>query len=149
MASGGGARSRALSAAASLLLAAFIGGCALARAPHAATLASDRSALLVAPSAATRAELARALSAALNGASIRLADDALTSDSALIVTRMQRRDAAGRPILGRSSERPERFDLVKRADECILIHERTGRRWILHSAHCVTVADHGEVGARP
>jgi len=96
----------------------------------------DRPAVLLSPTPDVRAELAHVVSEALNGAPVRLADDALTTDSHLIITRIERRDAAGHPILGRSTEKPERFDLVERGGRCILIQERTGRRWPLKSATC-------------
>ena len=96
----------------------------------------DQPALLLAPSPQTHHELERAVSEALNGASVRIADDALTSDSYLIITRAPWRDAAGQLLIGRITERPERFDLVKRGAACILIQERTTRRWLLHAVRC-------------
>jgi hypothetical protein len=98
--------------------------------------AVDQPAVLAAPTADTRAELARAVSEAMNGEPVRLADDALTTDAHLVITRAQRRDPGGRPIFGRSTEKPERFELVLRSGSCILIQERTGRRWRLPSARC-------------
>jgi hypothetical protein len=106
----------------------------------------DPPALLVAPTFETRQELAHAVSAALNGASVHVADDAFTTDSYLIITRAQRRDAAGRLLLGRSTEKPERFDLVKHGDACILVQERTARRWRLKSARCIRAADRAALG---
>jgi hypothetical protein len=95
-------------------------------------------AVLTHVSAQSFAELKRIVSQALNGAPVRLADDALTHDSALIVDRVQPRDAAGLPLDGRELGRPEHFQLVKRGPQCILIHERTGQRWILSSATCAS-----------
>jgi hypothetical protein len=97
-----------------------------------------QSAFLTSPTAQSRAELRRVVSTALNGVPVRLADDALTLDGALIVDRSQFRDAAGMPLNGRELGRPEHFQLVKQGSRCILIHQRTGKRWILHSATCAS-----------
>lgn len=97
-------------------------------------------AVLTHASAQSLAELKRIVSQALNGAPVRLADDALTQDSFLIVDRAQARDATGLPLNGRELGRPEHFRLVKRGRQCILIHERTGQRWILSSATCAPVS---------
>ena len=88
------------------------------------------------PTAQSRAELVRVVSRALNGASVTIADDALTGDSTLIVERAARRDAQGLPLDGRETGRPEQFRLVKNGSRCVLVHERTGRRWTLASTSC-------------
>jgi hypothetical protein len=93
-------------------------------------------AVLVEPTAASRAELARVVSRALRGAPVTLADDALTADGTLVVERVERRDASGRPLTGRDSGRPEHFRLVKDGARCVLIQERTGQRFELGSASC-------------
>jgi len=97
-------------------------------------------AVLTHASAQGLAELKRVVSQALNGAPVRLADDALVHDSVLIVDRAQPRDAAGLPLNGRELGRPEHFQLLKRGPQCILIHERTGKRWILRSATCAPIS---------
>jgi hypothetical protein len=97
-------------------------------------------AVLTHASAQSFAELNRVVSLALNGAPVRLAGDALTHDSVLIVDRAQARDAAGLPLNGRELGRPERFRLVKRGPQCLLIHERTGKRWILSSVTCARIS---------
>ena len=127
--------------AALLAVVFLVSGCATRESQLDPPAEADPPALLVAPSSETRHELAHAVSEALNGASVHVADDALTTDSYLIITRAERRDAAGRPLLGRSTERPERFDLVKHDDACILVQERTARRWRLKSARCIRAAD--------
>lgn len=96
----------------------------------------DMPAVLTNPTARTHAELARVVSRALNGAPVTLADSALTSDDVLIVDRVVRRDAQGRELNGRETGRPEHFRLVKSGSRCVLVRERTGRRWTLHSATC-------------
>jgi hypothetical protein len=113
---------------------------ALASAAGSVLAAHECPAVLTNPSARSRAELVHLVSAALNGAPVRLADDSLTRDSTLIIDRVQPRDAAGRPLDGRTLERPEHFRLVTHGSDCILIHERTGKRQILRSARCQPAA---------
>lgn len=96
----------------------------------------DVPALITTPTAESRAELARAVSRALNGAPITLADDALTRESTLIVERARARDLDGRPLTGRETGRPQRFRLVKSGSRCVLVHEGSGRRWTLASVTC-------------
>jgi hypothetical protein len=96
----------------------------------------DLPAVLTNPTAESRAALARAVSGALNGAPITIADDALTRDSALIIERPQPRTADGVPLSGRERGRPEHFRLVKNGSRCVLVHERTGKRWTLKAATC-------------
>ena len=79
------------------------------------------------PTSESRVELAQAVSAALNGAPVRLADDALTRDSVLIIERAH---------TGRDLDRPERFRLVRAGASCVLVHERTARRMTLASTRC-------------
>jgi hypothetical protein len=93
-------------------------------------------ALLTNPTAQSISELQRAVRDALNGAPVRLAGDALTQNSILVVERVQPRDAAGLPLNGRALGKPEHFRLVKHGAHCILIHERTGKHWVLRSATC-------------
>jgi hypothetical protein len=92
---------------------------------------------LVNPSPQTRAELGRIVSQGLHGIPVRLADDALVHDSDLIVDRIPARDAAGIPLDGRAQGKPEHFRLVLQGSSCVVIHERTGKRWTLASATCV------------
>ena len=96
----------------------------------------QRLAVLTNPTPQSRAELSRVVIDALHGAPVRLADGALTHDSVLIIDHIQPRDAAGLPLNGRELGKPEHFRLVKRGSECILIHERTGKGWILGYATC-------------
>jgi hypothetical protein len=109
---------------------------ALASAACSLSQANERPALITSATASSRAELAAVVSAALNGAPVRLADDSLTRDSALIVDRVQPRDAAGLPLDGRTLGKPERFLLVTHGTDCVLIHESTGKRHVLRSARC-------------
>jgi hypothetical protein len=96
----------------------------------------DLPAVLTNPTPESHAELVRLVSGALNGASVTIADDALTRDSLLIIERARPRDAEGHPLVGRETERPERFRLVKNGARCVLVRESTGERWVLASATC-------------
>jgi hypothetical protein len=101
-----------------------------------AAAAPEVSALLVEPTAPVRAELARSVSSEFGGLPVTLADDALTASSDLVIERVPRRDAEGRPIDGRELGRPEIFRLVLAAGHCVLVHDRNGRRIPLPSAEC-------------
>lgn len=98
--------------------------------------AEARPAVLTHPTAETRAELSRVVSEALHRAPVRLAEDALTHDSVLIIGRAEARDATGLPLQGRELDRPQHFRLVEQAAHCFLIQESTGKRWRLRSATC-------------
>jgi hypothetical protein len=115
-----------LAVAAMLALA----GCATA------TTRPDLPAMLTNPNAESRAELARRVSGALHGAPITIADDALTRESTLIVERTRPRTLDGVPLNGRETGRPEHFRLVRNGTRCVLVHERTGKRWTLKAATC-------------
>ena len=81
------------------------------------------------PEGAGQLELAQAVSSALHGAPVTLADDALTRDSLLIIERAH--------LSGRDLDKPEHFRLVKIGKDCALVHERTGKRTTLASTTCV------------
>lgn len=97
---------------------------------------SDEPAVITAPTPASRQELARVVSAALHGAPVTLADDALTKESRLIIERAGIRDANGVPIDGRVMQKPEQFQLVKSGSQCVLIHRRAGERHALTHTTC-------------
>jgi hypothetical protein len=88
----------------------------------------DVPAVIDKPTAESRAELTRAVRSALNGAPVRLADDALMKDSRLIIEK---------PHTGRDMGKPEHFRLVKSGTGCVLVHERTGQRTTLASTSCL------------
>ncbi|MFO7692553.1 MAG: hypothetical protein R6V57_05665 [Vicinamibacterales bacterium] len=106
------------------------GGCHLRVPP------SDVPAVLTSPTSATRAELVRVVSEAMNGAPVTIADNALTADDLLIVERAQQQSAKDMNLGGRETGRPHHFRLVKSGSRCVLIHQETGRRWTLTSATC-------------
>ncbi|HEY4974961.1 MAG TPA: hypothetical protein VII41_15210 [Steroidobacteraceae bacterium] len=115
---------------------------------EAQSIKQGQPAVLTNPTAQSIAELNRVVREALHGAPIRLADDALTHDSVLIVEHRQPRDAAGLPLNGRELGRPEHFRLVMHHSRCILIHERAGESWALRSATCAPLADSRATGRR-
>jgi hypothetical protein len=103
----------------------------------------DQPAVLTSPTPESRAELARIVGSALHGAPVTLADDALTRDGTLIVDRAVARTGDGVRLNGRETGRPEHFRLVRRGSRCVLVHERTGRRWTLEAATCAPLAPAG------
>lgn len=103
--------------------------------------AQERPALIVAPTAQSRAELARAVSAAMNGQAVTLADDALTRESLLTIERRTPPGPQGRAATGRTLDAPEQFRLVLRGTHCMLVHATNGREWELAEARCVPADD--------
>jgi hypothetical protein len=99
----------------------------------------DVPAVITQPSASSRAELQQAVSAALNGASVTLRDDALTREDTLIVERIRHRDPNGLLVEGRDMGKPERFHLVKSGNDCVLVQESTGRRFALSQTTCAAI----------
>jgi len=104
-----------------------------------AKVRQELPAVVAEPGAQSRAELAAAVSAALGGVPVTLADDALTRESTLIVERARQRDPSGLPAQGRERGMPERFRLVKIGAECVLVHERSGQRFTLRETTCAPV----------
>jgi len=96
----------------------------------------DVPAVLTNPTAQSRAELVRIVSAAMNRATVTIADNALTADGVLIVERAQQPAAKDMNLSGRETGRPEHFRLVRSGSRCVLVHQETGRRWTLESATC-------------
>lgn len=90
---------------------------------------ADVPALISNPGAASRAELRRVVSRALNSSAVTIADDALTSDSLLIIE--------PRRLTGRELGRPEHFRLVLSGSACALVHEETKSRFDLTETECV------------
>jgi hypothetical protein len=81
----------------------------------------DPPAIILNPSDASRTELARVVREALHGAPVMLADDALTTSNTLVIEHANPRDASGRPLNGRSLDRPERFELFAHESRCVLV----------------------------
>lgn len=99
--------------------------------------AQEQPAVIAAPNADTRAELARVVSAAFDGQPVTLADDALTRESVLVLERRTPPGPQGRAATGRTLEAPERLNLVLRGERCLLVRARDGREWELEEARCV------------
>jgi hypothetical protein len=93
-------------------------------------------AVITDPTPESRVVLAKAVSAALNGARVRLADDALTKTDTLIIERDQPPDPSGVPMDGRQRGIPEQFRLVKVGAQCSLVHQRTNKRYPLTGVTC-------------
>jgi hypothetical protein len=117
---------RALASAAALLLSA----CALSQAQP------DVPAVIVDPSAASHAELLGAVTKALGVSSITIADDALTTDSTLIIERSRILDSNGRQLSGRDYGKPEIFSLVKNGSQCVLVRTSDASRQVLAKTSC-------------
>ena len=117
-------------------------GCLLATAVLApvacGTLAAqEQPAVISAPSPQSRAELARAVTAAMNGHPVTLADDALTRDSVLAIERRTPPGPQGRAATGRTLEAPAQLKLVLRGERCLLVRVADGREWQLDETPCV------------
>lgn len=97
---------------------------------------NDAPAYVVNPTKESRTELKKAISKALNGIPVILADDALTKSSLLIIERRQHKDPQGNPIEMPKEERPRQFRLVKNKDRCILIDQSNGSRMELKQTIC-------------
>jgi len=115
-----------------LLLSLFLSaGCSTS------AIQADVPALLTNPGPDTREEIEQSISAALDGADITIAEDALTRNSALIIERGMKRSIERSPELGRDLGRPEHFQLMIDGPQCVLVHASTGLHWILKDAECV------------
>ena len=100
-------------------------------------------AVITQPTAASRADLERAVAQALGGAPVTLADDALTRSSQLLIMRARARDARGLPLNGRELGRPQHFRLLRRGSHCVLLHVETGTSRVLTHTTCrVLPRDH-------
>ncbi|MGH8290181.1 MAG: hypothetical protein ACREV7_14335 [Steroidobacteraceae bacterium] len=93
-------------------------------------------ALVTQATAASRADLELAVSQALGGTPVRLAHDALTHDSLLIVGRAQARALNGVPLNGRELGRPQHFRLLEQGSRCVLLHLETGQSRVLPHTSC-------------
>ena len=99
--------------------------------------AQEQPAVISAPTAQSRAELARVVTAAFNGQPVTLADDALTRESVLTIERRTPPGEQGRAATGRTLGAPERLNLVLRGTRCLLVRAADGREWELNEARCV------------
>jgi hypothetical protein len=97
----------------------------------------DEPALIVDANQASHAEIVRAVSDALNVASVGIAEDALTNNSVLLIERTRARDENGQRLSGRDFDKPEQFQLFKHGRQCVLVHTRTARRSVLEKTRCI------------
>jgi hypothetical protein len=96
----------------------------------------DVPAVIISPSAASRADLLAAVTHALGVADITIADDALTTDSTLIIERSRILDSSGRQLSGRDYGKPEVFSLVKNGNHCVLVRMSNASRQVLAKTSC-------------
>ncbi len=99
--------------------------------------AQEQPAVIAEPTERSRAELARVVSAAMNGQPVTLADDALTRDSLLALERRTQPGPQGRAATGRTLEAPAQLKLVLRGTQCVLVRVADGREWRLDETRCV------------
>jgi hypothetical protein len=99
--------------------------------------AQEEPAVIAAHTERSRAELASVASAAFDGQSVLLADDALTRESVLLLERTTPPGPQGRAATGRTLEVPARLSLVLRGTRCFLVRDSDGREWELSEARCV------------
>ena len=84
----------------------------------------------------TKAELEATISRILKKTRVTIADDALTQSDILIISRTPKRNIRLNPVLGRSKEKPHRFQLVKIGQACYLKYEATQERYKLETTSC-------------
>jgi hypothetical protein len=96
----------------------------------------DVPAVLTSPTPKSQAELLRLVREALHGATVTLADDALTRESTLLIDRAPARAPDGTALTGRDTDRPHHFHLVKNGARCVLVQEGSGRRFALVDTTC-------------
>lgn len=87
-------------------------------------------------SRATKAELEATISRILKKPKVTIADDALTQSDILIISRTPKRNLRLNPVLGRSKEKPHRFQLVKIGQACYLKYEATQESYRLETTSC-------------
>ena len=96
----------------------------------------DIPAVIIESSPESRAELLSIVTSALQRTDVMLVDDALMSTSMLLLERTPARDSSGQRLSGRDFDRPEQFLLVTSDGRCMLIHQRTNRRYELRRTRC-------------
>lgn len=119
-----------------ILPSVWISVCLLASGCTAVGEDPERPALIAEHSRAGLQELQAALSEAYHGAKITLADTAFADSSYLLIERRAHTDGSGRLIMGNDPGRPDRFQLLVRGEECILVDLRDQRRWTLQEVRC-------------
>lgn len=75
------------------------------------------------------------------GGSVLLAEDVLSRSSEIVVERRAQSDPLGNRLPGRILTEPDRFRLtINQEGQCILVHENSGRHWLLQESRCVANA---------
>ncbi len=97
------------------------------------TTATDKdsgpvNAVLSAPSAKTLAKVSAAVSQALGGRKVTLADSVLTTDSQLVMD--------PKFVDSRSMQRPDHFVLMMAGKSCYLVHQESGAKLPLSRVKC-------------
>lgn len=89
------------------------------------------------PTPEGRIAIQQAVSVALHGTTVNVAEDALTGDGVLVIEPNGPLQPNG-PMSdgGRGRAVPERFHLVKIGESCVLVQDRTGNRTVLNGAVC-------------
>lgn len=100
---------------------------------------SGSPALITNQSKAVRDELTLVVSKALNRKKVLLAEDVLTRKSTITITRTLHKTIEHSPVMGRSDEKPHRFDLVKIKGQCFLLYQQTDEHYQLRKAKCKVV----------
>jgi hypothetical protein len=100
----------------------------LAAACKSSEVRSEVPAYLVDPTTESRAELQHVVSSMLGGKAVTIADDALTTQSMLII--------GAKYLTGRDLGKPEQFQLLRIGSTCVLVHLGSGTRSELSEANC-------------
>lgn len=112
-----------------ILLALVISACAL---PD----IDAQPAVIVEPDAQSQQALQEAVSAALEGAEVTLAADALTDSSTFVLERPRPTSRASLEGESPSLDGPEQFQLLIQGEACILVHEESGAHRMLADTRC-------------
>lgn len=105
--------------------------------PYESSLQGNVPAIIVNPTAESRAELHQAVSNMLSGADVTLADEALTNSSVLTIERKRIGSLESPPLSGRDLGTPERFHLLLTGTGCVLVHESDESTVSLTETDCV------------
>ena len=100
------------------------------------TAQSEVDAVLSATNAQAHQELLEVVTQLSGASKVLIGADELTKNSFLTLDRVKQRDASGLVMQGMEIEAPNAFKLVKKNEECFLIHLKTGKRAQLKLAQC-------------
>jgi len=95
----------------------------------------DQAAVLSKSSVDVRAEIAEAVSKALNGRKVLISQNSLMDTNRLII---ERRSAMhqGISVMTRDMPMPDHFRLMMTGTSCVLVHEQTGETYPLSRVAC-------------